>query len=213
MGWCSRRLAPVGAMLAPRLAFNQGPPAAAWPGASSPGTHLCAQPHHTPSVVPPSQLPHLTRAGTHQVQLADLLLAFDISLIVCKNFKPAAAKKGGVSDGRNAQVGSTAVAGGCSARGSGCQIWGFFKHECFRRIWPPQALFVQGPASPRVLRRGLDGWPGRGGPACLSSLGKHFPGATAHSPWLLSALAGKALEIPKSIHHLARTVHLNASWP
>lgn len=33
---------------------------------------------------------------THQVQLADFLLALDISLVICKDFKPEAAKKGGV---------------------------------------------------------------------------------------------------------------------
>lgn len=36
------------------------------------------------------------RAGTHQVQLADLLLALDIGLVVCKDFKPVATKKGEV---------------------------------------------------------------------------------------------------------------------
>lgn len=66
MGRCGRRLAPMGAKLAPRPAFNQGPPAAAQPGTSSPGTHLRLQPHQTPSpgwdFVPPSQLPrHVPR--------------------------------------------------------------------------------------------------------------------------------------------------------
>lgn len=38
---------------------------------------------------PPCALP------THQVQLADFLLALDISLVICKDFKPEAEKKKG----------------------------------------------------------------------------------------------------------------------
>lgn len=37
---------------------------------------------------------------THQVQLADFLLALDISLVICKDFKPEAAKNGGVMESR-----------------------------------------------------------------------------------------------------------------
>lgn len=107
MGRCGRRLAPIGAKLAPRPAFNQGPPAAAQPGTSSPGTHLHPQPHQTPFsgmgfCAPVTAPPPRPQAGTHQVQLADLLLAFDVSLVICENFKPVAVKKRGVTDSRNA---------------------------------------------------------------------------------------------------------------
>lgn len=46
-------------------------------------------------------------AGTHQVQLADFLLALDVSLVIRKDFEPAAAKEGGVREKRNVRVGAS----------------------------------------------------------------------------------------------------------
>lgn len=120
MGWCSRatraksdsRLAFKPCSSPARSLLTGNPSTRTAPSAPSSGMACCAP-----------VTARLSRPGadTHQVQLADLLLAFDVSLVVCKNFEPVAVKKGGVGDSRNMKVGArwwpvAAVHGAWAAR-------------------------------------------------------------------------------------------------
>lgn len=152
----------------------------------------CCAPMAAPQPCPP--------AGTHQVQLADLLLAFHISLVVCKDFKPASVEKGGVSDSRNACVGvrwwPVAAGHGAPAARSGASS----NTNALEEFILPK---------PRSC---VTGWTGASGGHILHQFtGKTSPAANARGCLVL--WPRKPLRYPRSSYHLARAVHPNVSRP